>query len=153
MGFGNGYDSGYSDAIDDVRNGKVPGIGPASGDGAATARTAGLFYITGGDEALEFAFNLPNALSGDDVSAAELPATVTTSAEGAPLARVEAPDGGWVPGDAIIFNHNNSSLAGIDRGDTVPDDAACSHLSAQNVDAMLMRLADTWTLFALGTFE
>jgi hypothetical protein len=28
MGFGNGYDSGYSDAIDDVRNGKVAGLGP-----------------------------------------------------------------------------------------------------------------------------
>ena len=36
MGFGNGYDSGYSDALEDVRNGKVPGTGPASGGGGAT---------------------------------------------------------------------------------------------------------------------
>lgn len=35
MGFGNGYDSGYSDAIEDVRNGKVAGLGPASGGGGA----------------------------------------------------------------------------------------------------------------------
>lgn len=35
MGFGNGYDSGYSDAIDDVRNGKMAGLGPASGGGGA----------------------------------------------------------------------------------------------------------------------
>lgn len=33
MGFGNGYDSGYSDAIEDVRNGKVAGVGPTSGGG------------------------------------------------------------------------------------------------------------------------
>ena len=35
MGFGNGYDSGYSDAIEDVRSGKVAGLGPASGGGGA----------------------------------------------------------------------------------------------------------------------
>lgn len=33
MGFGNGYDSGYSDAIADARNGKVAGVGPASDSG------------------------------------------------------------------------------------------------------------------------
>lgn len=43
MGFGNGYDSGYSDAIEDVRNGKVAGLGPASGGGgAAPAFNAGV---------------------------------------------------------------------------------------------------------------
>ena len=36
MGFNNGYESGYSDAIDDVRNGKVAGLGPGSGGGGAT---------------------------------------------------------------------------------------------------------------------
>ena len=36
MGFNNGYDSGYSDAIEDVRNGRVPGLEPtAANDGAA----------------------------------------------------------------------------------------------------------------------
>lgn len=43
MGFGNGYDSGYSDALEDVRNGKVAGLGPASGDGGvAPAFDAGV---------------------------------------------------------------------------------------------------------------
>lgn len=40
MGFGNGYDSGYSDAIEDVRNGKVAGLGSASGDGGGGAAPA-----------------------------------------------------------------------------------------------------------------
>lgn len=30
MGFNNGYESGYSDALEDVRNGKVPGLGPVN---------------------------------------------------------------------------------------------------------------------------
>ena len=42
MGFSNGYDSGYADAIDDVRAGKVAGLGPASGsaDGGASTQPA-----------------------------------------------------------------------------------------------------------------
>ena len=36
MGFSNGYDSGYADAIDDVRAGKVAGLGPASGNDDGT---------------------------------------------------------------------------------------------------------------------
>lgn len=59
MGFGNGYDSGYSDAIDDVRNGKVPGIGPASGDGGATpAFDAGVLE----------GYNVEKLLSSTDLS-------------------------------------------------------------------------------------
>ena len=33
MGFNNGYESGYSDALEDVRSGKIAGVGPASGGG------------------------------------------------------------------------------------------------------------------------
>lgn len=32
MGFNNGYDAGWQDAINAVKYGKVPGLGPASGD-------------------------------------------------------------------------------------------------------------------------
>lgn len=34
MGFNNGYDSGYSDAIDDVKAGRVQGLGPAAEGGS-----------------------------------------------------------------------------------------------------------------------
>lgn len=37
MGFNNGYDAGWQDAINAVKYGKVPGLGPASGDGEAHA--------------------------------------------------------------------------------------------------------------------
>lgn len=47
MGFGNGYDSGYSDAIEDVRNGKVPGIGPTAGGGGAQKKYAAVI-VEGG---------------------------------------------------------------------------------------------------------
>lgn len=158
MGFGNGYDSGYSDALEDVRSGKVAGLGPASGDGGGgavpTARTAGLFYITGDDETLEIEFITPMRLSGGNVDAVELQATFTfTSTDDGPLAHVAAPNGGWVPGDAIMFYHNNSSLAGIDRGDTASDDPSCANLNMPEVDMVLLRLADTWTLLPLGSFE
>jgi len=39
MGYNNGYESGYSDALEDVRSGKVAGIGP-SGGGAGKKYTA-----------------------------------------------------------------------------------------------------------------
>lgn len=161
MGFNNGYDAGWQDAINAVKYGKVPGLGPASGGGGGSAsgggeavpatRAAGLFYITGNDVTLEIKFSTPALLSGDNISATELPATFTSD-NGSPLARVTAPNGGWVPGDAILFYHNNSSLAGIDRGDTAPDDAACDNISAQDTDLMLMRLADTWTLIPTSSF-
>ena len=35
MGYNNGYDSGYSDALEDVRSGKVAGFGPAGGGAGA----------------------------------------------------------------------------------------------------------------------
>lgn len=34
MGFNNGYDSGYSDAIDDVKAGRVQGLGPVAEGGS-----------------------------------------------------------------------------------------------------------------------
>ena len=34
MGFSNGYDSGYSDAIDDVKAGRVQGLGPVAEGGS-----------------------------------------------------------------------------------------------------------------------
>ena len=157
MGFGNGYDSGYSDAIEDVRNGKVAGLGPASGDGgggaAPTARTANLFYITGDNADMEIEFSLPMILFGGNMDAVELQATFTYGDNSGPLARVEAPNGGWVPGDAIMFYHNNPSLDGIDRGDTVSDDPSCAHLNMPGADMVLLRLADTWTLLPIGTFD
>ena len=157
MGFNNGYDAGWQDAINAVKYGKVPGLGPASGNGGSgggavpTARTAGLFYITGDDEALEIEFSVPIVLTGDTISATELPATFTSTGTG-PLAHVAAPNGGWVPGDAIVFCHNNGLLAGIDRGDTTPDDGTYVNISAQGIDMMLMRLADTWTLIPISSF-
>lgn len=36
MGFNNGYDSGYSDALEDVRNGRVAGLGLAGGGTGTT---------------------------------------------------------------------------------------------------------------------
>lgn len=36
MGFNNGYESGYSDALEDVRSGKVAGVGPSGGGAGAT---------------------------------------------------------------------------------------------------------------------
>ena len=36
MGFNNGYDSGYADALEDVRSGKVAGGGPSGGGAGAT---------------------------------------------------------------------------------------------------------------------
>ena len=62
MGFGNGYDSGYSDAIEDVRNGKVPGIGPASGDGRARKKYTAVI-VEGGSTGVTSLAALPD----DDV--------------------------------------------------------------------------------------
>ena len=61
MGFGNGYDSGYSDAIEDVRNGKVAGLGPASGEGV-TGPTAEPTFL----DALDTLYELQSAI--DDLT-------------------------------------------------------------------------------------
>ena len=37
MGFNNGYDSGYADALEDVRSGEVAGLGPAPANEGGTA--------------------------------------------------------------------------------------------------------------------
>lgn len=158
MGFGNGYDSGYSDALEDVRNGKVPGTGPASGGGGAapapTTRTPGLFYLYGNDETLETGFNVPDVMSSDVINGAVLcSVTFTTNDFSMVVAHVAAPAGGWVPGDAVLFHHNNSELAGIDRGDTVPDDStATSNICTSDVDLMLLRRTDRWSLVQLASF-
>lgn len=102
---------------------------------------------------MEIEFSLPMILSGGNVDAVELQATFTVGGNGGPLAHVAAPNGGWVPGDAIMFYHNNSSLAGIDREDTASGDPSCANLSGPGVDMVLLRLADTWTLLPLGSFE
>lgn len=158
MGFGNGYDSGYSDALEDVRNGKVPGIGPAPGGGGAapapTTRTPGLFYLYGIDETLETDFNVPDVMNSNVINGAVLRSvTFTTNDNGLVVAHVAAPTGGWVPGDAVIFHHNNSELAGIDRGDTVPDDStATGNMSTSEIDLMLIRRTDRWSLVPLTLF-
>ena len=49
MGFNNGYDSGYADALEDVRNGRVAGLGSAAAtDGAARQRYS-VVRVAGGD--------------------------------------------------------------------------------------------------------
>ena len=53
MGFNNGYDSGYSDALEDVRSGKVAGLGPESSGTPAASPTfmtnTGVRYVPVGD--------------------------------------------------------------------------------------------------------
>lgn len=59
MGYNNGYESGYADALEDVRNGKVAGLGPASGGGgAAPAFDAGVLE----------GYDVEKLLSADDLS-------------------------------------------------------------------------------------
>lgn len=62
MGFSNGYDSGYSDALEDVRNGKVAGIGPTSGDGG-TQKKYTVVIVEGGAVGITNLATLPD----DDV--------------------------------------------------------------------------------------
>ena len=155
MGFGNGYDSGYSDAIEDVRNGKVAGVGPTSGDGGSpTVRAPGLFYLNGNDDASETTFDTPEIIMSNVIDGVVMrPVTVTLDSYSRAVAHVAAPTGGWVPGDAVIFRHNNSGLAGIDRGDMVPDDdTAATNIDAPNTDLMLIRRTDRWSLVPLTLF-
>lgn len=46
MGYNNGYESGYSDALEDVRNGKVAGIGPSGGE---ARKRYSVVRVAGGD--------------------------------------------------------------------------------------------------------
>lgn len=61
MGFNNGYDSGYADALEDVRNGRVAGLGPASGGGGAAPAPAFNAGVLEG-------YDVEKLLSTDDLS-------------------------------------------------------------------------------------
>ena len=80
MGFNNGYDSGYADALEDVRSGEVAGLGPvAETQGDGTAFNAGV--LEGYDvERLLSATDLDAYLA--TLSDDQLRALVTTDAEG-----------------------------------------------------------------------
>ena len=61
MGFNNGYDSGYSDALMDVRSGRVAGLGPT----AETPRGGGTAFDAGVLEG----YDVEKLLSISDVDA------------------------------------------------------------------------------------
>lgn len=154
MGFGNGYDSGYSDAIDDVRSGKVPGVGPASGGGepVPSTRSPGLFFLYASNEDLETEIAMPDAcvvfyrqVTGVSVDLA--------AGEGgySVVATASAPGGGWVPGDIVFFQHNQPNLS-VDLGDTVPVLDSVGNPEAAMRGLALVRRTSEWILVPLGSF-
>ena len=109
MGFGNGYDSGYSDAIEDVRNGKVAGLGPASGDGSGSSqptRGPGVFTlsdsINSGDPETDYVVIEPVA-SPDMGAVDSLFPTVFGWISSDHVFTISPPEGGWMPGDMLLF--------------------------------------------------
>lgn len=69
MGFNNGYESGYSDALEDVRSGKVAGLGPSGGGAGATPS-----YMANTD-----AFRLADVVPGSVRASYDAPSSVTAS--------------------------------------------------------------------------
>ena len=87
MEFNNGYDSGYADALDDVRNGRVAGLGPASDKAAADTPVADTPATTFNAGVLE-GYDVEKLLSTTDLNTyldgltdAELLALVSTETD------------------------------------------------------------------------
>ena len=109
MGFGNGYDSGYSDAIDDVRSGKVAGLGPASGDGSSSSqptRGPGVFTLSeaidNGKTDMDYELTIDRVASPDTGATDSLFPTVSGSISGSTFT-ISPPEGGWMPGDVLLI--------------------------------------------------
>lgn len=90
MGFSNGYDSGYADALMDVRNGRVAGLGPVSGgaSGGASLPSATSTFDAGVLEG----YDVEQLLSADGLDAylatltdAQLKGLVSTDITDSPL--------------------------------------------------------------------
>ena len=67
MGFNNGYDAGWQDAINAVKYGKVPGLGPISGGAAADTPAADTPAAAFNAGVLE-GYDVEKLLSADDLS-------------------------------------------------------------------------------------
>lgn len=109
MGFGNGYDSGYSDAIEDVRNGKVAGLGPASGDGSGSSqptRGPGVFTLSdavdNGAPEMDYEVVISPVISPDSGAIDRLFPVVSGSISNN-VFTISPPEGGWTPGDMLLF--------------------------------------------------
>lgn len=111
MGFNNGYDSGYADALMDVRNGRVAGLGQkaASGSGGSSIqlRSPGYFTLSGSQDTVDGIELL--GVSGDDISGSGVftrlaPTSVLCSIDASGAVVTSGPSGGWVPGDLVFLN-------------------------------------------------
>lgn len=123
MGFSNGYDSGYSDALEDVRNGKVAGLGAGGGP----SRAPGFFGVT-------LTIDMPNdslvvpAPSTEDLATAGFPGIshlteCRGSVDSSDKLVFEDPPGGWVPGDLLFFKGEDGIIHMIRFSDGTSWDA------------------------------
>lgn len=102
MGFSNGYDSGYADAIEDVRNGKVAGLGPASGGGSGDTSDVRRPTV--------FTFGISGSYEYDEGSSDEYAfspvdnAVLLQSSSDGGIPHVQGPAGGFIAGDTIIVS-------------------------------------------------
>ena len=144
MGFNNGYDAGWQDAINAVKYGKVPGLGQkaASGsDGSSIQlRSPSYFSLAGSQDRVD-GITL-SSVSGDDISGSGVftqlaPTSVPCSIDASGVVVTSGPDGGWVPGDLVFLN---SSADVTFEG--VPCDAE------DGVSVLMFKGGTTWDLVA-----